>query len=316
MIQQKNNRTDKHWSKLPEKGSFIALKLTLLLVRVLGRRLAYCLVYPVMVYFYFFSKKARLASHSYCLNLTHYAKQKNQVVKVKPFQQFIAFGQSLVDKIAVWNKQITRDDLDFPNRQQLLELIDNKQGAVIFTAHLGNIEIMRAISLSLPHFKINALIFNQHAQQFNQLLTKINPDSQLNLISVDHFDLSLAMRLQQKIDQGELIIIACDRTSVQHPPRTIEANFLGKPSLFPQGGFLMAHLLKVPVYSMLCIKSGKKYRVIFNLFATKLQLSRHNRDKELTQYVQQYSHFIEDYCLQYPTQWFNFFEFWNNDDQE
>lgn len=304
-----------HWSKLPEKGNLLALKIMLAAVKLIGRRITYCLAYPVMVYFYCFNKTARLASQQYFLNLATYARHQNIHIKAMAFQQFVAFGHNLVDKVAVWNHQITREHLNFPNRHELLHLINSKQGFVIFSAHLGNIEIMRAIASSSQTCKINALIFNQHAQKFNELLTTLNPDSQLNLIPVVNFDLSIAMQLQHKIDQGEIVIIACDRTPTSRKQHLVSASFLGKKAQFPQGGFLLAYLLRAPVYTMLCLKNKQKYDVIFRLFATQLHLSRQQREQELTQYAQQYSDFLAEYCLQYPTQWFNFFDFWRKSDE-
>ncbi|WP_192484243.1 MULTISPECIES: hypothetical protein [Cysteiniphilum] len=306
-----------HWSKHREKGSIIGLKLTLWIVKLLGRHLAYLLTYPVIGYFYLFSRKAHLAINIYCKNLHFYAQQQNLDIHVKPWPIFINFGKSLVDKIAVWNGQITRKHLNFMNRHELIERIDQKKGTIIFTAHLGTIEIMRAISNSYPNSRINALVFNQHAQKFNDTLSQINPHSQLSLISVSHFDMTLAMQLQQKIDQGEIIIIACDRTpvtNITNNQRTIKAQFLGKEAYFPQGGFLLAHLLKTPVYMMLCLKKGKQFDVVFKPFAESINLPRSERHEHLADYVQQYSDFLAGYCLKYPTQWFNFFDFWQSND--
>ncbi|WP_440683753.1 LpxL/LpxP family acyltransferase [Cysteiniphilum halobium] len=307
-----------HWSKRLEKGSIIGLKLTLWTVKFFGRRFAYILTYPVVWYFYLSSRKSRQAINRYCQNVQAYAKARHMDISVKPLPIFINFGKSLVDKIAVWNGQITRKNLNFANRHELIERIDQKKGTIIFTAHLGTIEVMRAISNSYPNSRINALVFNQHAQKFNDALSQINPSSQLSLISISHFDMTLAMQLQQKMDQGEILIIACDRTPATHITnnrRTIKAKFLGKNAYFPQGGFLLAHLLKVPVYTMLCLKNGKQFDVIFKPFAKLIKLPRNIRDERLTDYVQQYSDFLGEYCLKYSTQWFNFFDFWLHNDE-
>ncbi|WP_116964277.1 hypothetical protein [Fastidiosibacter lacustris] len=315
MTNNQGRSQHKHWSKLPEKGSIIGLKFMLICFKLLGRRVTYVLMFPAIVYFYLFSRGARKASWQYFIHLQRYAAQKNIVIKPQPFRHFMSFGKSLIDKVAVWNKIITRHDLHFPNRELLLDLVNKKQGAIIFSAHLGNIEVMRALSGLIPKLKVNALIFNQHAQKFNTLLTQVNADSQLSLISIEHIDLVFAIQLQQKIDQGEFIIIACDRISVNHPNHTIWVEFLGEKCILPQGPFILSAILQAPVYTMLCLKQKKRFNVVFESFAQSIKLPRHNRQLILNQYAQQYSDFIAWHCIQYPTQWFNFFDFWGRNDQ-
>ncbi len=161
--------------------------------------------------------------------------------------------------------------------------------------------------------KINAIVFSEHAKKFNSALEKIHPSFNLNLISVTQIDLSLAMALKDKVDQGEFIIIVGDRTSTTQPGRSTSVNFLGEKANFPQGPFILANLLQAPVYFMLCLKEKHtRYHFIFELFEEQLVLKKKDREKQLEVYIQKYAKLLEDYCIKYPLQWFNFFDFWQN----
>ena len=108
-------------------------------------------------------------------------------------------------------------------------------------------------------------------------------------------------------------MIAGDRTSVTSPGRVIYSSFLGEPAAFSQGAFILASILDCPVYFLFCLKEKNNYRVIFEHVAETLKFSRKNRQASLTAVVDQYAKRLEHYCLAYPLQWFNFFNFWQND---
>ena len=300
--------TQKHWANSPEKGSRFALKLTLFGYRLLGHKVTLLLMRIIMLYFYLFAKTSRQASKNY---LTKLRQETHSNQSLSSYKHFCHFGESIIDKLAVYHQKICVDDVNFPNAQLLIDKANKKQGFIIFTAHLGNIEIARALSNSFDHIKINALVSTEHAQKINHLFKQINPQYDINLIHLQKVDIALAMSLQQKIDQGEIIIIAADRTSVNQPEKCTPISFLGKDAYFPQGPFILAHLLHVESYFMLCLKNhAQQFNLVFEPFAQSIHLPRSLRNKALTHYSEKYAQLLEKYCKLYPYQWFNFFNFW------
>jgi predicted LPLAT superfamily acyltransferase len=128
---------------------------------------------------------------------------------------------------------------------------------------------------------------------------------------VTDINAATAMLLSDKIDNGELIIITADRTSVSRNPRISRAKFLGADASFPQGPFILASLLKCPVYTLFCLKQKGKQVIYFEHFSDRLTFSRKNREQAIQQTIQSYAQRLEHYCLMEPLQWFNFFDFWH-----
>ncbi len=321
--QPKENKQNKasgkgvrHWSKIPERGSYIGLKICIYCYRICGYRLTYSLMAFLMVYFYLFAKNAKKASKEYIEVLKHYQKKQHlPISKLTVFQHFKGFGTSLIDKLAVWCGDVSIEDIQFQNKAFLLEHIKAKTGAVILTAHLGNMEIVRALSQEVKGLKVNALVFNDNAQKFNASLKKVNENVDINLITVRDITPAFAITLKDKVDQGEFVVIAADRTSIHNPERSIEARFLDAKVMLPQGAFVLASVLKVSVYTMLCLREKtKNYQVVLERFAEKIDLPRDKRDIALGDYAQHYCDFLAPYTLKYPEQWFNFFAFWKKKD--
>jgi predicted LPLAT superfamily acyltransferase len=59
---------------------------------------------------------------------------------------------------------------------------------------------------------------------------------------------------------------------------------------------------------------GGKYRVFVEPFADRLVLPRAERRAALEHVIRRYAERLEEYCLFAPTQWFNFFDFWEQAD--
>ena len=299
-----------HWSKMAESGTMFGLKFMLLVYKILGKRLAYLMLYPLISYYYLTRFRARRASKQYLAKIDNNKYKSN-------FKHLMTFAQSMIDKLDVWNGKISIEHINFPNRELLLKQAKQKSGGVILTAHLGNIEIARALSQKYPNIKFNALVFNSHAVNFNSLLKKLNPNFSLDLIGTQSLNASKAIELKDKVEAGEFVVIAADRTSTSKAQRYISAKFLDQDASFPEGPFILSGILKCPVYFMLCLKENKsQYHMVFDKVADQYNISRSNRQKNLEKYAQQYADILSGYCVQYPLQWFNFFNFWQKPEQE
>ena len=298
----------RHWSAMKEVGVLSGLKITLWCYQVFGKAFTYFLLHFLSFYFYMTNPSARNASKKYLNQLKDYGKLKK---KHSSYQHFLSYAQSIVDKLAVWHGDISIADLDIEGAEYLTNPA-TKKGGVILTAHLGNMDIARALSqLNEKNIVINVLVFQKNAVMINQILNQVNPDFSVNLIAVENISISMMLMLSDKVASGEYIVIAADRTSVAYPNNVFLAHFLGKEAAFPKGAFILSALLDCPVFFMLCLKSDKKrYRLIVKEFAPSLGMERSTRDLSLKQYVQQYADFLSQYCLKYPLQWFNFYDFW------
>ena len=68
---------------------------------------------------------------------------------------------------------------------------------------------------------------------------------------------------------------------------------------------------------MFGLKPNGQFQVYFEKFADPLLLPRATRQQALQQTVQDYAQRLENYCLQSPLDWFNFYDFWRlNTDSE
>jgi predicted LPLAT superfamily acyltransferase len=263
-------------------------------------------------------RTARRASFDYIRHI--YPDIKGIRLWLYSFRHFANFGQMLIDKLAVWNSSITMKNVEFSSqtRKALDNAMASGKGGVIFAAHFGNIEVARALSKYDNGMKVTALVFSKNAQKLNNILTKINPDYNIGMVSLQKPTPDLAIQLCELIEKGEFVVITGDRTSVTQPQRNQMADFLGEKAPFPQGAFILSSLLDCPAYFMVCPKiASNKFEFIFDDFAPNgVKLERKHRKEQLDNYTQKYATKLEDCCHKYPLQWFNFFDFWHRGDSK
>ncbi|MGF1712917.1 glycosyltransferase family 2 protein [Vibrio kagoshimensis] len=305
-----------HWSRTQERGTVLGIKLLLAIYTLLGRKVFNVILRLVMRYYHLTGTRARTASEQYLFQLKAYAEQQNiELPKdLTSYNHLLSFGHTMLDKLAAWKGDFSVDNLSIHGQDQFESMVENKQGVLILGSHLGNIELCRALGRRHSHIKINALVFTEHAERFNSVMKAVNPSSDLNLIQVSSMGPDTAILLQQKLEQGEWIVIVGDRTSTSKESRSVWANFLGKEAPFPQGPFMLASVLKAPVFLLFGLRDDNKtkphFNVYFEHFSDKIVLPRKTREQSLQEVVQQYANRLQHYTLKAPLQWYNFFNFW------
>lgn len=316
---QVNPKEQQHWSRISERGSYWGIKFLAASYKLGGHWLCRAIMYPVIFYFFLTGRQAREASQTFLKQVKalepEHPQLQGEISWRHSLKHFIAFGHAALDRIDAWCDRIQLSQIDFPNRELLAQQLEAGQGAVLLVSHLGNLELCRAISIHQKRVKVNVMVLTQNAENFNRVLKQLNPDSSLNLIQVTELGPTTSILLQQKVEQGELVVIAGDRTSSNTQGRVIYTPFMDKEAPFPQGPFILAGLLDCPVYLMFCIREQGIYRVHLETFSNTLKGPRKGRMKRLEEAVHHYSARLEYYARREPLQWFNFFDFWRKDSE-
>ncbi|MFZ2312444.1 MAG: hypothetical protein WAV82_07475, partial [Methylobacter sp.] len=248
-----------HWTQIQERGVIWGMWLLLRIYLLFGRTVLQLFLYPVVIYYWRINRQARQASQDYLNRLAVFAPSlKLSGSFFCSYRHFLSFANAIIDKLAAWSGSLSRTDVQYYGRNEVIAEIRKGQGVVLLGSHLGNLEVCRVIADFDKTIRINVLLHNKHAQKFNQLLKQTNDNSQLNLIQVTEITAATSMLLKDKIDGGELVIIAADRTLASNRQRATKVTFLGAEALIPQGPFILAALLKCPVYTVFCLKQQGK----------------------------------------------------------
>lgn len=305
----------KHWAEIEERGIIWGMQALLKIYLLFGRNILQIFLYPVVSYYWLINRKGRKASKQYLQRVS--AMLPDKAIRTGLFGSylhFIGFANVIIDKLAAWSGAITLQDVDYQGRHLIQQHIDRKEGLLILGSHLGNLEVGRVIAYLGRKVTVNVLVHTRHAAKFNTLLNRYAAVGRMHLLQVSDINAAMAMQLLDKIEAGEMLVIAADRTPVSGDQHVIAAEFLGQKALFPQGPYILATLLKCPVYTMFCLKRGDRYSIVFEPFSVPMKFSRAERPAAIEQAARRFAGRLQQYCLQEPLQWFNFYDFWQGGD--
>ncbi|AHF90660.1 acyltransferase [Opitutaceae bacterium TAV5] len=304
---------DPHWSRIDERRGLAGMRLMFAVYRLVGYRAFALLLHPVAAVFWLTGRRQRRASRAWLRRLRDYGRATGRSLPrgLNSYRHFYRFGEALLEKLAAWSGDIRAADVEIADDRCLAPFLRDRAapGVLVFVTHLGNAELCRALGARAGK-TINAIVFTDHAARFNRLLREIAPDAHLNLVSAAGLSPATAIRLKEKIDAGEWVAIAADRTAVLNPGRTVTADFLGAPAPFPEGPFVLASVLECPVFLMFALRENGRLRIHVEPFAHPLRLPRATRAAALAGHARRLAARIEHHAANAPLDWFNFYDFW------
>jgi predicted LPLAT superfamily acyltransferase len=300
-----------HWARLGESTFVGGIWFLYGVHRLLGRTPFRLFVYPVVAYYWLVRGGARGASLQYLrrLHAAHAVFAREPGLR-DSLRHFLCFAETLLDKMLAVGGRYGRGRIEFRGHERVLEALRAGQGGVIVTAHMGCLELMQSAANWREGLRLTVLVHTAHAERFNRVLARVNPAAQVRLLQVETFSPAMAMLLADRVAGGEFLAIAGDRVPLRGD-RIASADFLGHAAPFPAGPWLIASLLRCPVYLLSCLHHGEGYRVTIERIADRLHLPRNARAAALGDCATRFAAWLEARLRESPYDWFNFFPFWD-----
>ena len=295
----------RHWARHSERGAWWGLLVSATACRLLGRRGCLTVLAPVVAYFMLAGGEQPRASRDFLTRVTGKTPTGWTV-----YRHFMSFAARAVDSFRAWNGGIRAGAAVTDTPDALARLAADPRGALLVVAHLGNTDLARALLDDATRARLTILVHTRHAVNYNRLLRRFRPEAALNLIQVSEIGPETAIDLQQRIDRGEWVVIAGDRTPASGGPHVSFVPFLGEDAAFPNGPWVLGALLRCPVHLLFCVRIGDGWRMTLEHFADRIVLDRKVRRDALRSHAAAYAVRLEAYARAFPMQWYNFFDFW------
>jgi predicted LPLAT superfamily acyltransferase len=217
------------------------------------------------------------------------------------YWSYMMLGQALIDRVAI----LSGISAAFTSRSNggdaITHIAKAGKGGILLGAHIGNWEIAGHF---ISHYDtpVNILIYDAEHEQIKSYLDEVTGRKPFNIIPIQD-NLSHIYLMSEALMRGELICMHADRYLAGH--KTVAVDFLGEAAHFPLGPFQMIKALKAPYTFVYAIKDGATH---YELFARPIKLASDyaSVDDMVSDYVQD----VEGMVRRYPTQWFNYYDFW------
>ncbi len=280
---------------------------------ILGRALYRLLAWPASWYFVAVRPVARRASIDYQRRLgTLPAGASAWQAWRAAARHMRHFADALLDKALVWTGRLELDGIRREVDQRFDDAVDANRGGVLVVAHFGNLEVLRRLGERAKELRLHILVHTKHAERFNRMMTRINPQSAERLLQVTEIDTATIAHLAARVELGDFVVLAADRVPVTSE-RVLQVPFLGAGAEFPIGPWVLAAALDCPVYWLACYQrpdDGGRYTLVCELMRERIVLPRKTREAALREVIADYVQYLERACREAPLAWFNFFPFW------
>jgi predicted LPLAT superfamily acyltransferase len=257
----------------------------------------------VAFYYFLFSFSSSREIYSFFRKRLGY----NRVAALgKVYRNYFVFGQTLIDKIVLMSGIPNKFSFDFDGEHFLHAMTAGGKGGLLISAHVGNWEIAGFL-LKRIDTRTNIVMFDGEHRQIKEYLDKVMTNRQVNIIVVKD-DLSHIYEISEALQNNEFVCMHADRFIEGN--RTVKKDFLGAAAHFPVGPFVLAATLQVAVSFVFALKESKLH---YHFYASPPKVypvgeRKMQHESMMVDFIAELEAKIE----KYPTQWFNYYNFWKD----
>ena len=298
------SQTEKQWSG-KTGGTPLMQRSLLTLYRWVGLRPMYAVLALVVPFYMLFAHRGYVAAYQFFRRRMKYGWWKSFR---SVYQNHFVFGQIIIDRFAAYGGMkfhLTMDGYD-----RFLHLADQPDGFIMLSSHVGNYE-MAGYTLVSEKKPFNALVYGGETEMVMRQRQRVLDGNNINLIPVTD-DFSHLIKVNAVLSNGEILSVAGDRFF--EVSKTVECDFFGSKARFLLGPFALACMRQVRMLAVFVMKERwDGYHVFVREITADASLPRRKREQALAQC---FAHELETVLRKYPTQWFNYYDFWGKPEEE
>lgn len=257
----------------------------------------FCMAWMVPFYMIF--------NHRGYISMYQYFRMRHGYSPLKSFWNVYVnhfrFGQIIIDRFAMYAGKRFNIDVE---GQELFDKLDSlEDGFIQLSSHVGNYELA-GYSLRPKQKTFNVLVFAGETQQVMNGRAAMFAGKRINMIPVAE-DMSHIFKLNSVLSEGNIVSIPGDR--VFGSPRYVTCDFMGGKAHFPLGPFAMAVQRNVQMLAVFVMKETMRN---YKVYVKKLDIPDLKRNEKANALAQTFANELEKMMRKYPTQWFNYYDFW------
>ncbi|MFT4681748.1 MAG: putative LPLAT superfamily acyltransferase [Flavobacteriales bacterium] len=287
--------TEEKWDG-KSHGYPIGYQILFFFLKNLGLRFTYGFLHFIAGYFVLFVPSARNTQYKRFREIHGLTKWKAVAATYRTVHNFAI---SLVDRAALIGGVKEDFGLVSYGREHIDSMIKGGKGGYLMSCHVGNWEIAGHL-LDLKAGKVNVLMYDEEHQKIKQSMPEVQQNRGFNIIPIKN-DLGHVFGVQAALGRGELVALHADR--YKEGGRVFKRDFCGKPAKFPEGPFMLAAKIAAPRVFVQAIKTG----TFTYTYKSSEQIEGKVTPEEL---MNKYVDWMEQLLMEYPEQWYNFYDFW------
>lgn len=254
--------------------------------RYLPLRVLYAVMALVVPFYMLFNRTGFKAQHDFFRHRLGYGSLRTFCCI---YRNHFLFGQVVLDRFAAFAGKKFNFIVD---GQPLFDSFSTApSGFVFLSAHVGCYELA-GLFLNPKEKVINALAFGGESSTVMAGRNRLFQGRKIRMVPVTD-GISHLFALNSALDRGEIVSMPADR--LLGSTKYVECQFFGATAHFPKGPFALARAKEVPLLAVFVMKENVH---TYHAFVRQVENQ------------QQFASELETIVRRYPTQWYNYYDFW------
>ena len=224
----------------------------------------------------------------------------------RTYELFVYYAQSIAYLYSMHSGGSLPVEARFVDLHHFDDARRDHRGVITITAHLGAWQLMPYLLRSRTHMPPVTMAM---AEEPNRALSDLEKElrSSFKIIYTTGSPFVL-LELQKVLRQGEVVGMQLDR---QVGAGYTTLPFFGRPASFPLGATMLARMSGCPIVPIFsAYPDGDRRRVDVTYCEPIFVAHTKDRERDLREAMEKTTTIYEQWVRRYPTQWFNFYDFW------
>jgi len=223
-------------------------------------------------------------------------------------RMYAQFAHCMTETMEYYGPRPQPLDLEVPERDELVDALQEGTGAVVVTGHFGNWDIA-AKTLRDYGRPINVVMARDVNATTHEFVRQARERVGVHVIYSDTSVFS-SLNMIRALRRNEIVALQLDRPLGAGGMRMVP--FFGALAPFPSGPFVLARLSGAPLIPVFIPRLGTRRYAI--RVRGRFQVPREAQDPHaLDRIMADVVHAFEEVVREFPTQWFQFTPFWPAD---
>lgn len=286
-------------------GSAFGMKLIALMLRLLPTQVAYAVAYIPVIWYFLVKGDARRAAAKLHerLGLPGGAWRRFWF----GLRQAVQFSRIILDNMYLGLFGPQSFIIDEFGTDIFKRLLSEGNGLMLLSAHMGNWHL--AVNfLGNTDTTVHLVIADNRHEEVRRQMDAAKKASCHLVVHPAVGDEGLVFTLSSALRRGEVVIIAGDRGPATG--RRAHIPFLGEPAWFPTSPLAIAAAVGAPVCTALTFRIGTRRYACHGLGPFAANADTKSKKKQIDAMAREFAAHLETFIRRYPTQWFNFYDFW------
>ncbi len=221
--------------------------------------------------------------------------------------QAAVYSRIILDNMYLGTFGPDRFQIEYEGTDRFMDALGRGRGLILLSAHLGNWHL--AINfLGRTGTAAHLVTEDVRSPEVKRHMDAAKEKAIHLTVHDAREGMNLVFTLKEALGNGDVVVLSGDRA---HGGRNVRAEFLGEEANLPLLGFALSRAARAPICMGMAFSTGMQKYDFYGIGPINDEVEDDlPARKEHAELARIFAGYLGKYLKRFPTQWFNFYDFW------